>query len=102
MGRKKVLATINVATNPEAGGPHLWVPNKARWEVRDSHVLLIDPKSEDHPYSHKIVFIDAETYWTLWMVAFDRQDDQLLRLGQHFLKYSESYAHETAMQAPYL
>ena len=36
------------------------------------------------------------------MVAFDSQDDQLLRLSQHFLKYSESYAHETAMQAPYL
>ena len=102
LGRKKVLATINVATNPEAGGPHLWVPNKTRWEVRDTHVLLIDPKSEDHPYSHKIVFIDAETYWTLWMVAFDRRDDQLLRLSHHFLKYSESYADEPAMQAPYL
>ena len=102
LGRKQVLATINVATNPEAGGPHLWVPNKTRWEVRDTHVVLIDPKSDNHPYSHKIVFIDAETYWTLWMVAFDRQDDQLLRLSQHFLKYSESYAHEPVMQAPYL
>ncbi len=102
LGRKKVLATINVATNPEAGGPHLWVPNKTRWELRDTHVLLIDPKSENHPYSHKIVFIDAETYWTLWMVAFDRRDDQLLRLSHHFLKYSESYADEPAMQAPYL
>ena len=38
LGRKKVLATINVETNPAAGGPHLWVPNKARWEVRDTHV----------------------------------------------------------------
>ena len=102
LGRKKVLATINVETNPEAGGPHLWVPNKARWELRDTHVLLIDPKSDTHPYSHKIVFIDTETYWTLWMAAFDRRDDQLLRLSQHFLKYSESYADEPAMQAPYL
>ena len=102
LGRKPVLATINVATNPEAGGPHLWVPHKARWEVRDTHVLQIDPKSETHPYSHKIVFIDTETYWTHWMVAFDRRDDKLLRLSQHFLKYSESYAEEPARQAPYL
>lgn len=102
LGRKKVLATTNVETNPEAGGPHLWVPNNARWELRDSHVLLIDPKSESHPYSHKIVFIDAETYWTHWMFAFDRQDDKLLRMNQHFLKYSESYADEPAAQAPYL
>lgn len=102
LGRKKILATTNVETNPEAGGPHLWVPNNARWELRDSHVLLIDPKSESHPYSHKIVFIDAETYWTHWMFAFDRRDDKLLRMNQHFLKYSESYADEPAAQAPYL
>ena len=102
LGKKQVLATINVQDNPEAGGPHLWVPNKARWEVREAHVLLIDPTKENHPYSHKIVFIDTETFWTLWMVAFDRKDDQLLRMNQHFLKYSESYAHETPQQAPYL
>jgi len=102
LGKKQVLATINVRDNPEAGGPHLWVPNNARWEVREAHVVLIDPKKENHPYSHKIVFIDTETFWTLWMVAFDRKDDQLLRMNQHFLKYSESYAHETPQQAPYL
>ena len=102
LGKRDVLATINVRDNPEAGGPHLWVPNKARWEVRESHVLLIEPKAKNHPYSHKIVFIDAETFWTLWMFGFDRQDDQLLRMNQHFLKYSESYADEMAQQAPYM
>ncbi len=102
LGTRSVLTTINVRDNPEAGGPHLWVPNKARWEVREAHVLLIDPKAENHPYSHKIVFIDTETFWTVWMVAFDRQDDQLLRMNQHFLKYSESYAHEIPQQASYL
>ena len=101
LGRKKVLATVNVRDNPEAGGPDLWVPNKARWEVRDAHVLLVDPKSPDHPYSHKLIFIDAETNWTLWMFAFDRHEN-LLRMNQHFLKYSESYATETPQQAPYL
>jgi len=101
LGKRKVLATINVRDNPEAGGPHLWVPHQARWELRDCHVLLIDPKSGDHPYSHKILFIDAETYWTHWMFAFDKQE-KLLRMGQHFLKYSESYATETPQQAPYL
>ena len=102
LGTAPVLATMNVRDNPEAGGPHLWVPNKARWEVRTAHVLLIDPKADNHPYSHKLVFIDTETFWTLWMFAFDRQDDQLLRMNQHFLKYSESYATETPQQAPYL
>jgi hypothetical protein len=101
LGKKHVLTTINVRDNPEAGGPHLWVPNRARWEVRECHVLLIDPKAENHPYSHKIVFIDAETFWTHWMFAFDRKE-HLLRMAQHFLKYSESYAEETTTQAPYM
>jgi hypothetical protein len=101
LGHKLVLATINVRDNPEAGGPHLWVPNKARWEVRDAHVLLISPKSLWHPYSHKILFVDTETNWVLWMFAFDK-NEQLLRMNQHFLKYSESYAQETPQQAPYV
>ena len=102
LGKRKVVATINVADNPEFGGPHLWVPNHARWEIRDTHVVLIQPKTANHPYSSRIVFIDAETWWTHWMFAFDRRDDQLLRMNQHFLKYSESYAQETPQQAPYI
>ncbi len=102
LGKRRLLATMNVETNPEAGGPHLWVPKNARWEVREAHVLLIDPKAANHPYSHKIVFIDTETFWTLWMFGFDRQDAQLLRMNQHFLKYSEGFAHDTVDQAPYM
>ena len=102
LGKRKVLATVNVSDNPEIGGPSLWVPHKTRWEVRDTHVILIEPKAKDHPYSHRIVFIDAETYWTHWMFAFDKEDDQLLRMAQHFLKYSESYATEPATQSSYV
>jgi len=102
LGKREVLATINVRDNPEAGGPHLWVPHKARWEVREAHAVLIEPRSESHPYSYKIVFVDVETNWTLWMFAFDREDDQLLRMNQHYLKYSESYATEMPQQAPYV
>ena len=102
LGRRKVLATINVSTNPEFGGPSLWVPHKTRWEVRDTHVVLVQPKADNHPYSARIVFVDAETYWTHWMFAFDKEDDQLLRMNQHFLKYSEDYETEPPEQAPYI
>jgi hypothetical protein len=101
LGKKTVLATINLATHPEAGGPHKWVPHKARWELRECHVIEQIPKNPNHPYSHKLLFIDSETFWTTWMLAYDRTG-QLLRMGQHFLKYSESYATEEAMQAPYV
>ncbi len=102
LGKRKVLATINVSTNPEFGGPSQWVPHKARWEVRDSHVILVEPKADNHPYSYRVIFIDAETYWTHWMFAYDKQDDKLLRMNQHFLKYSEDFASEPPEQAPYI
>jgi hypothetical protein len=102
LGKRKVLATTNVPTNPEFGGPHLWVPHKTRWEVRDTHVVLIKPKPADHPYSARIVFVDAESYITHWMFAFDRTDNRLLRMNQHFLKYSEDYDTEPPEQAPYV
>ena len=102
LGRRKILATVNVKDNPEMGGPHLWVPNKARWELREAYVVMIEPKSGDHPYSQRILFLDPDSYWTLWMIAFDRKDQQLLRMAQHFTKYSESYRDELPQQAPYL
>lgn len=101
LGKKLVLATVNVRTHPEAGGPHLWVPNKARWEVREVHVLELVPRSASHPYGNKLVYYDADVFWNLWLTAYDKKG-QLLRLGQDFLKYSESYANEEAMQAPFV
>lgn len=102
LGKRKVLATINVSTNPEFGGPSQWVPHKARWEVRDTHVILVEPKADDHPYNYRIIFIDAETYWTHWMFAYDKRDNQLLRMNQHFLKYSEDFGKEPPEQAPFI
>ena len=101
LGKKLVLATVNVPTHPDAGGPHLWVPNKTRWEVREVHVLELIPRSASHPYGHKLVYYDAEIYWNLWLTAYDKKD-QLLRLGQDFLKYSESYGKEEGLQPPYV
>ena len=101
LGTRTVLVTMNLADNPEAGGPHKWVPHKVRWELRDTHVIEQIPKDPDHPYSHKLVFIDTETFWTVWMVAYDHQE-QLFRMGQDFLKYTEGYAEEEPMQPPYM
>lgn len=102
LGKRKVLATVNIRDNPEMGGPHRWVPHKTRWEIRDQHVIMTEPKAGNHPYSHRVIFIDAETFWTSWMFAFDRDNKQLLRMNQHYTKYSETYATEPATQAPYV
>ena len=36
------------------------------------------------------------------MFTFDRQDDSLFRMSQHFLKYSESYGEQPPRQAPFM
>ena len=36
------------------------------------------------------------------MFGFDRTDEMLLRMNQHYLKYSESYTLETPQQAPFV
>jgi hypothetical protein len=102
LGKKRVLATVNVRDDPEMGGPNLWVPNHARWEVRTAHVLLIEPKDPGHPYSHKILFIDDEHFWTLWMFTFDRQNQALFRMSHHFLKYADSYSDQPPQQPPFM
>jgi hypothetical protein len=102
LGMRKVLATMNLRDNPDMGGPHQWVPHHARWELRDAHVLLVEPKSPAHPYAAKVLFVDAEHFWTLWMFTFDREEKQLFRMSQHFLKYGKSYANEEPRQAPYV
>ncbi len=101
LGKKKILVTINVPNNPELGGPNLWVPHKTRWEIRDCHVVLLTPISPSHPYEHKVVLIDADTYWTMYSFGFDR-DDHLLRFMQGFRKYSETFSQEQLDQPPYM
>jgi hypothetical protein len=101
VGKKAILATMNLADNPAAGGPHQWVPHQARWELRECHVIEGVPRNPAHPYSHKVIFVDSESFWPVWMMAYDRQE-KLLRMQQHFLKYSESYAQEEPTQPPYV
>ena len=32
-----------------------------RWELRDTIVIKMTPKNEDHPYRYKLLYVDKET-----------------------------------------
>lgn len=101
LGTKRVLATMNLANYPDFGGPHKWVPHGARWELRDCHVVEGVPKDTSHPYSRRVIFIDAQTFWATWMVAYDREG-KIYRVQHHSLKFSESYNQGEQRQPPFV
>ena len=76
LGKKRVLATFDVRRQSRDRGDRISGCRIAPdGRSATAHVLLIEPKDPGHPYGRKILFIDDEHFWTLWMFTFDRQDE---------------------------
>lgn len=90
VGRRKILATMNVRTNVDWGGPHGWVPQGTRWELRDTYVLAGTPNNPADPYGRRVLFIDAQRFWVTWMLGYDH-DGRLWKNYQHTLAWSNDY-----------
>ena len=61
-----------------------------RWELRKAWAIRFDPKNEDHPYHHKDLYIDKETYVPLYSFAYDR-NKELWKIIWHNHRYSEDW-----------
>ena len=59
-----------------------------RWELRDAWVVRMTPKSSDHPYHHKDIFIDRQTFAPLYSFAYDRKGE-LWKIIWHNKRWSE-------------
>ncbi len=59
------------------------------WDLRPVYVIEFEPKSENHPYSRKTLWVDAQTHWPLYSAAYDRKG-QLWKLMYHVRRWSES------------
>jgi len=90
LGRRKLLATMNVRSNVDWGGPNGWVPQGARWEVRDCYVLVGTPRNSNDPYGKRILFIDSQRFWQTWMLGFDH-DGKFWKVNQRTLAWSDNY-----------
>ena len=58
-----------------------------RWELRRAWVIRFDPRNDDHPYAHKDMYIDQETYEPLYSFAYDRKNE-LWKIIWHNHRYS--------------
>jgi len=59
-----------------------------RWELRDAWLIRMIPKNEDHPYHHKDIWIDKETFAPLYSFAYDRKEE-LWKIIWHNKRWSE-------------
>jgi hypothetical protein len=94
VGEGKFLAPMNtkVKAYPYAKdhnfGPYGLSYADDRWELRDSWVVEMDPRNEDHPYSKKILYIDKQTYTSHYSFAFDTKNE-LWKILIHNKRWSE-------------
>ena len=79
LGKKLMLVglTSNTDTVDTFEGPDQWVPEnkKVNWELREQYFLEETPKWERHPYSKKIMTVDAATMFSPYFAAYDRKGD---------------------------
>ena len=75
LGERVVLAPGPIkATEPTWGGRGNWYPVDP-WELRRAVVVEARPK-ESHPvYSHRVLYVDLQTYVVLYALAYDRESD---------------------------
>lgn len=77
LGEKIILAPGFIKTaEPKLGGRGNWYPADP-WELRKVVVIEAIPK-ESHPaYSRRVLYVDLQTYWIPYSLAFNRE-------GEHF------------------
>ena len=62
-----------------------------RWELRDTLLVRMIPKNEDHPYHHKDIYIDKQTLTALYSFAYD-QKEELWKIIWHDKRWSEDHS----------
>ncbi len=96
LGEATVIAPMNAKhlaypyTDSYNFGPYGFSYATDRWEVRNAWIVRFDPRNEDHPYHHKDIYIDKETFEPLYSFAYDRKKE-LWKIIWHNHRYSSDW-----------
>ena len=94
LGEMDIIAPMNskVRAYPYAKdhnfGPYGLSYADDRWELRHAVKVRMKPKNPDHPYHHKDIYIDKQTYNALYSFAYD-QKEELWKIIWHNHRWSE-------------
>jgi hypothetical protein len=81
LGEQDVLATVNSKvkaypyTRDHSFGPYGLSFADDRWELRHTFKIRFEPRNADHPYGHKVMYVDRNTAEILYSFAYDRKDE---------------------------
>jgi len=93
LGEQEIIAPMNtkVKAYPYSRehnfGPYGLSFADDRWELRRVWKVRMVPKNEDHPYHHKDLYIDKQTYNALYSFAYD-QKEELWKIIWHNHRWS--------------
>jgi hypothetical protein len=59
-----------------------------RWEMRHAVKVRFIPKNRDHPYHHKDIYVDKQTFSSLYSFAYD-QKEELWKIIWHNRRWSQ-------------
>ncbi len=96
LGEKDVIAPYNTRSlafpygDTYNFGPYGFSFANDLWETRHAYVIRFDPRNEDHPYHHKDLYIDADTFEPLYSFAYDRKKE-LWKIIWHIHRNSEEW-----------
>jgi len=94
MGTADVIAPMNtkVAAYPYSRdhnfGPYGLSYADDNWELRHTYILRFIPNDPDHPYHHKDIYVDQQTYVALYSFAYDRKNE-LWKIIWHNHRWSD-------------
>jgi len=94
LGETEVLAPVNSKvraypyTKDHGFGPYGLSFADDRWELRRAFKIQFVPKNADHPYSRKILYIDKDSFESLYAFAYDRKGE-LWKILYHNKRWSE-------------
>ncbi len=94
LGERRMIAPMNTQEKAypydkdHNFGPYGLSFANDNWELRDAFLVRMTPKNEDHPYHHKDIWIDKQTYTPLYSFAYD-QKEELWKIIWHNKRWSE-------------
>jgi len=73
LGARRLLAPVGIkAVSTTYGGRGNWYPVDL-WELREMLVLEGTPKTSDHPYSKRVLYIDQQMFAPVYTLLYDQQ-----------------------------
>jgi hypothetical protein len=94
LGKRRLIAPMNTKAKgypyekDHNFGPYGLSYADDRWDLRDAVLVRMIPKNEDHPYHHKDIYIDEQTFAPLYSFAYD-QKEELWKIIWHNKRWSE-------------